>query len=194
MCYTDKKKHPGTSTKSKYRLQRKRGTNACGRKKVCMLKYTCALYANKRKRKKEVHVRGDKCYTEKAEEGQQCPGIKTTINPAVDTRKKQCKHNITKPNQTPTRYTLVKGTIVLDIATAHAASSKSMRTCRTYKGMRHMHPVIRRAATQHLHTQSVTTRRRSGRTGKHEAQAPVSCQLTGTSASLPIKWTSKGPG
>ena len=31
------------------------------------------------------------CYTEKAEEAQQHPGTKTTINTAEDNRKKQCK-------------------------------------------------------------------------------------------------------
>ena len=47
-----------------------------------------------------------------------------------------------------------------------------------------MHPVNRRVTTQYLHTQSVTTRPRCGRNGKHEA--PVSCQLTGASASLGV--------
>ena len=32
-----------------------------------------------------------------------------------------------------------------------------------------MHPVNRHVTTQYLHTQSVTTRRRCGRNGKHEA-------------------------
>ena len=39
--------------------------------------------------------------------------------------------NLTKPNQTPTRYTLVKDTTILHIATAQAASSKSTHTCVT---------------------------------------------------------------
>ena len=37
-------------------------------------------------------------YTAKAEEGQQHPGFKTTINPAEVNRKTQCKPNETKPN------------------------------------------------------------------------------------------------
>ena len=37
-----------------------------------------------------------------------------------------------------------------------------------------MHPVNRRVATQHLHTQSVTTRRTYGRSGKHEALRELS--------------------
>ena len=37
-----------------------------------------------------------------------------------------------------------------------------------------MHPVNRRATTQYLHTQSVTTRRRCGRNGKHEAPRELS--------------------
>ena len=38
------------------------------------------------------------CYTEKAEQAQQHPGIKTIINPAEDNRKKQCRPNDTKRN------------------------------------------------------------------------------------------------
>ena len=38
------------------------------------------------------------CYTDQAEQAQQHPGIKTTINPAEDNRKKQCRPNETKPN------------------------------------------------------------------------------------------------
>ena len=38
------------------------------------------------------------CYTEKAEEAQQHPGTKSTINPAEDNCKKQCGPNETTPN------------------------------------------------------------------------------------------------
>ena len=38
------------------------------------------------------------CYKEKAEQAQEHPGIKTTINPAEDNRTKQCRPNETKPN------------------------------------------------------------------------------------------------
>ena len=73
------------------------------------------------------------CYTEKAEQDQQHPGIKTTINPAEESREKQCRPNETKPNSnaihpgkrhnTPTRsYT--------------PSRTKSTHTCRTYTGMR----------------------------------------------------------
>ena len=41
---------------------------------------------------------GTVCYTEKAEQAQQHPGTKTTINPGEDNRKKQCKPNQTKSN------------------------------------------------------------------------------------------------
>ena len=37
-------------------------------------------------------------YTEKTEYAQKHPGVKTTINPAEDNRRKQCKPNETKPN------------------------------------------------------------------------------------------------
>ena len=38
------------------------------------------------------------CHMEKAEYAQQHPGTKTTINPAEDNRKKQCKPDKTNPN------------------------------------------------------------------------------------------------
>ena len=34
------------------------------------------------------------CYTEKAEQAQQHPGTKATINPAEDNRKEQCRPNV----------------------------------------------------------------------------------------------------
>ena len=37
-------------------------------------------------------------HTEKAEPAQQPPGLQTTINPAEDNRKKQCRPNETSPN------------------------------------------------------------------------------------------------
>ena len=37
-----------------------------------------------------------------------------------------------------------------------------------------MHPVNRRVTTQYLHTQSVKTRQRYGRNGKHEAPRELS--------------------
>ena len=52
-----------------------------------------------------------------------------------------------------------------------------------------MHPVNRRVTTEYLHTQSVTTRRRSLRNDKHKFI--VRCQLTGASAPLPIKRKAK---
>ena len=55
-----------------------------------------------------------------------------------------------------------------------------------------MHPVKRCVATQHLHTQSVTTRRRCGRNGKHEA--PRELSGASASASLPITWKAKRLG
>ena len=44
----------------------------------------------------------DECYAEKAEQAQQQPGIKATINPAEDNCKKQCKPNKTTPNSNAT--------------------------------------------------------------------------------------------
>ena len=44
------------------------------------------------------------CYTEKAEQAQQHPGSKTTINPAEDNRKKQCRPDETKPNSNATHH------------------------------------------------------------------------------------------
>lgn len=50
------------------------------------------------------------CYTEKAEQGKQHPGTKTTVKTANDNRKKQCK-----AKQSPTRYTLGKDTTILQL-------------------------------------------------------------------------------
>ena len=47
-----------------------------------------------------------------------------------------------------------------------------------------MHPVIRRPATQYLHSQTFTTRRGCGCNVMHSAPF----QLTGALASLPIEW------
>ena len=73
-----------------------------------------------------------RCYTEKAEQAQQHPGSKTTINPAGDNRKKQCRPNET--NQTPTQHILAKDTILLHIATpqthqinAHTSQGRESR-------------------------------------------------------------------
>ena len=86
----------------------------------------------------------DECYAEKAEQAQQHPGTKTKINPADETRKKQCKPKEAKPNDQ--RDTLVKGIIILHIAKPHAASSQHTHVTHI-QGCAHMHPVIRRAAT-----------------------------------------------
>ena len=56
-----------------------------------------------------------------------------------------------------------------------------------------MHPVNRRVATWYLHTQSVTTAA-EGVDATVSTKPSVSCQLTGASASLPIKWKAKCPG
>ena len=45
-----------------------------------------------------VTMESGACYMEKAEQAQQHPGTRTTINPAEDSRKKQCRPNETKPN------------------------------------------------------------------------------------------------
>ena len=69
------------------------------------------------------------CYTEKAEQAQQHPGIKTTSKPAEDNREKQCRPNETKPDSNA--YTLAKDTITLHIATPQAASSQRTHVART---------------------------------------------------------------
>ena len=69
--------------------------------------------------------------------------------------------------------TLTKYSTILHISTPQAASSQHTHVART-QGFARMHPVKRRVATQHLHTQSVTTRRRCGRNGKHEALRALS--------------------
>ena len=81
--------------------------------------------------------------------------------------------DLTKLNQTPTLYTLAKDKIVLQITTPQAASSQRTHIART-QGCGRMHPVNRRVTTQYLCTQSVTTRRRCGRNGKHEAPCELS--------------------
>ena len=58
--------------------------------------------------------------------------------------------NLTKADQYPTRYTIVKDTIILHIAIPQAASSQHTRVARI-QGCGHMHPVIRRPATQYMH-------------------------------------------
>ena len=70
----------------------------------------------------------------------------------------------------PTRHTLAKDTTILQTATPQAASSLRTHVART-QGYGRMHPVYRRVTTQYLHTQSVTTRRRSG---KHEVPRELS--------------------
>ena len=72
------------------------------------------------------------------------------------------------PNQTPMQHTLAQDKIILQTATPQAASSQRTHVART-QGCGRTHQVNRRVTTQHLHTQSVTTRRRCGRNGKHEA-------------------------
>ena len=52
-------------------------------------------------------------------------------------------------------------------------SSQRLNVSRT-QGRGHTRPVNRRVTTQYLHTQSVTTRRRCGRDGKHEAPCELS--------------------
>ena len=81
----------------------------------------------------------------------------------------------TKPNQTPTRCTLVKDTIILHIAKPQAASSQRTHVARI-QGCARMHPVIRRPATQYLHAQTVTTRRGCGRNGTQEAPGELSAR------------------
>ena len=108
------------------------------------------------------------CYTEKVERAQQHPGPKTTVNPAQDNRKKQCKPNKTKPHSNVIHPRKRHN----DPTHSHAPSCiKSTHTRRTYTGM---HPVNRRVATQYLHTQSVTTCQRCGRNGKREAPRELS--------------------
>ena len=112
------------------------------------------------------------------------------INPAEDNRKKQCKRNEAKPNSNAIHPR--KDTIILRIATPQIASSNSTLKRRTYTGMR-------------LHTpgQQAGGYLVPARTERHSAERvdatastkpPMSCQLSGASASLPIKWKAKCPG
>ena len=84
--------------------------------------------------------------------------------------------DLTKPHQAPTRYTRAKDTTLLQIATPQSASSQRTHVACT-QGCARMHPVNRRVTTQYLHTQSVTTRRRCGRNGKHEAPRELSAYM-----------------
>ena len=81
--------------------------------------------------------------------------------------------NLTKRNQPPTRHTLAKDTMILQIATPQATSSQRTHVART-QGCGRMYPVNRRVTTQYLHTQSVTPRRRWGRNDKHKAPRELS--------------------
>ena len=137
------------------------------------------------------------CYTEKAEQAQQHPGTKATIDPAEDNRTQQCMYtqrnqtklqrcllmcrvtrrkqerpgdasndntthvptarssaDLTKLNNTPTRHTLTKGKVILQMATPQAASSQRTHGART-QGRGRTHPATRRATIQYLHTQVV---------------------------------------
>ena len=64
-------------------------------------------------------------YTEKVEQAKQPPRIETTSKPAKNNRKKLCK-----PNETKTRYTLVKDTIILYMSILQAASSQRTHVAR----------------------------------------------------------------
>ena len=81
--------------------------------------------------------------------------------------------DLTKPNQTRTRHTLAEDTVILRIATPQAASSQRTHVARK-QGCARLHSVNRRVPTQYLHKQSVTTRRRCGCNGKHEAPRELS--------------------
>ena len=73
------------------------------------------------------------CYTEKAEQAQQQPGTKTTINPAQVNRKKQCGPNETKPNSNAIHPRKRQNSPTNN----HTPSRiKSTHTHRTYTGMR----------------------------------------------------------
>ena len=114
--------------------------------------------------------------TGKAEPRTTIPCMLTTARSSAD---------LTKPNQTPTRYILANDTIILQIATP-SCHSKSTHARRTYTGMRPRalgqqagggdHPVL--AHTERHNPSKVWTQRK--------ARKPhTSCQLTGALASLP---------
>ena len=76
-------------------------------------------------------------------------------------------------NPIPTRYNLAKYTRFLHTGTPQAAQNQRTHVTRP-QGCARMHPVNRRVATQYLHTQTVTTRRRCGHNGTHGAPREVS--------------------
>ena len=98
---------------------------------------------------------------------QQRPGIASNDNTKhVPTARSSA--DLTKPNNTPTRHTRAKDKIIQQMVTPQAASSQRTHVSRIL-GRARTHLVTRRVTTQHLHTQSLTTRRRCGCNDKHKA-------------------------
>ena len=83
----------------------------------------------------------------------------------------------TKPNHTPSRHPRAKGKLRLQTVTPHAAGSRRTHVSRTQECAR-THPVTRRATTQYLHTQNVTTRRGCGRNDNQDSPTCMCATLT----------------
>ena len=100
------------------------------------------------------------------------PGIASNMNTMLVTTARSSA-GLTKRNHSPMRYNLAKDTTTPQTDSPQATSSQRTHIART-QGCGRMHPVNRLVTTQNLHTQSVTTRRRCGRDGKHEAPCELS--------------------
>ena len=98
------------------------------------------------------------CYTEKAEEAGGTPRNQYNHQPSRGQPQEAVHADLTKPNPTPTRYTLAKDAIILHIATLQAASSQH-----THVGKSPAHTASERDNPP-----------RCGRNGTHEAPPPLS--------------------
>ena len=86
---------------------------------------------------------------------------------ACDNGKKQCSPNETKPNSNAI-HPRKRYNIPTNSHTPSCIKASHTHVARS-QGCGRMHPVNRRVTAQNLHTESVTTRRRCGRNGYHEA-------------------------
>ena len=95
---------------------------------------------------------------------------------------------------TPTRHTLTKAKIILQMATPQAASSQRTHISRTLGCTQgRMHPVNRRMTSQYLHAQSVTTQLHEAPTSRRQDELASRCNTT-TKRSRPKRCATVPPG
>ena len=118
---------------------------------------------------------------------QRSPGIASNNNTMRVTTARSSA-DLTKPIQSPTRYTPAKDTIMLQIARPQAASSQRTHVARTQGCAACTRSTGGRPRSTCTHIASQPVEVVDATVSK---KPPVSCQLTGASASLPIKWKGK---